>query len=87
MNIISVGTASIFSVQSVVGLNKNWREVGPDSRSELRGRCTVLYVVSFKGRGGGEGLKLMEDRARVPSCPLTRDCGCSVLCRRIRLPS
>ena len=54
MNIISVGTASIFSVQSVVGLNENWREVGPGSRSELRGRCTVLYVVSFKGGGGGE---------------------------------
>ena len=63
MNIISVGTASIFSVQSVVGLNENWREVGPDFRSELRGRCTVLYIryrlykyiYSFiQGGGGGE---------------------------------
>ena len=57
MNIISVGTASIFSVQSVVGLNENWREVGPGSRSELRGRCTVLYVVSFKG-GGERGVEI-----------------------------
>ena len=53
MNIISVGTASIFSVQSVVGLNENWREVGPDSRSELRGRCTVRSFI--QGGGGGRG--------------------------------